>query len=143
MKKGALILSMFLCFAISSFAQQPATEKKESGVVFDTLVYDYGTIEKGSEGKCSFVFKNTSDTPLILTNVAASCGCTVPSWPKNPIKPGETSAIDVKYNTNNIGHFTKRITVTTNKQDTPIILTITGQVVDSTPVETPVEFQSK
>ncbi len=143
MKKGALILSMFLCFAISSFAQQPATEKKESGVVFDTLVYDYGTIEKGSEGKCSFAFKNTSDTPLILTNVAASCGCTVPSWPKNPIKPGETSAIDVKYNTNNIGHFTKRITVTTNKQDTPIILTITGQVVDSTPVETPVEFQSK
>ncbi len=131
MKKVALILSMILCFAMSSSAQQPTTEKKESGVVFDTLVYDYGTIEKGSEGKCSFTFKNTSDTPLILTNVAASCGCTVPSWPKNPIKPGESSAIDVKYNTNNVGHFTKRITVTTNKQDTPIILTLTGKVVEA------------
>ena len=140
MKKGALILSMILCFAMCSFGQEP-TETKESGVVFDTLVYNYGTIEKGSDGKCSFAFKNTSDTPLILTNVAASCGCTVPSWPKNPINPGESSAIDVKYNTNNVGFFSKRITVTTNKQATPIILTITGKVVD--PTQTTVEPQVK
>ena len=130
---------------MSNFAQQPTTEKKESGVAFDLLVYDYGTIEKGSEGKCAFAFKNTSDTPLILTNVAASCGCTVPSWPKNPIKPGESSAIEVKYNTNNIGHFTKRITVTTNKQETPIILTITGKVVENqaVPADRPVLLQEE
>lgn len=130
MKKVALFLSMLFCFAMAGFAQETENVTKE--VVFETQVYDYGTIVKGSDGKCSFKFTNNSDSPLILTNVVASCGCTVPSWPKTAIKPGETSAIDVKYNTNNIGHFTKRITVTTNKQnESTIILTIKGQVVEA------------
>ncbi len=130
MKKVVVLLSAIFCFAMCGFAQE--TEKQESGVVFDKLVNDYGTIEKGSDGKCVFTFTNTTDTPLILTNVQASCGCTVPSWPREAINPGESNVINVKYNTNNVGHFTKRISVFTNKQDTPIVLTITGQVVEAT-----------
>lgn len=131
MKKFAVLFSMIFCFAYCSFAQEE-TEKQESGVVFEKLVNDYGTILKGSDGKCEFKFTNTTDTPLILTNVQASCGCTVPSWPREAINPGESNVINVKYNTNNVGHFTKRISVFTNKQDTPIVLTITGQVVEET-----------
>lgn len=134
MKKLVVLFSTILCFATCSFAQEE-TQPQESGVVFENVVHDYGTINKGSDGKCSFKFTNTTDTPLILTNVRASCGCTVPSWPREAINPGESNKIDVKYNTENVGHFTKRISVFTNKQDTPIILTITGKVVDPTPVE--------
>ena len=135
MKKVAVFLSMVFCFSMCSFGQDNNAEKQESGVVFEKLVNDYGTIQKGSDGKCVFVFTNTTDTPLILTNVQASCGCTVPSWPREAINPGESTKIDVKYNTNNVGHFTKRISVFTNKQDTPIVLTITGNVVDAAPLE--------
>lgn len=138
MKKLSVFFSMIFCFAMCSFAQEEAP-KDDSGVVFDKLVNDYGTIEKGSDGKCVFTFTNTTDSPLILTNVQASCGCTVPSWPREAINPGESNVINVKYNTNNVGHFTKRISVFTNKKDTPIVLTITGKVVDSTPVEVPQE----
>ena len=134
MKKLGLLISMVFCFAMCSFGQTDNTVEQDAGIVFDTLVHDYGTITKGSDGKCAFKFKNTSDTPLILTNVQASCGCTVPSWPREAIKPGESSAIDVKYNTNNVGHFTKRISVFTNKQNTPIILMIKGSVVEATVV---------
>lgn len=134
MKKLALCLSMIFCLAACGFCQNGSEEqKKESGIVFEELTHNYGTIAKGSDGKCSFKFTNTTDTPLILTNVQASCGCTVPSWPREAINPGESSAIDVKYNTNNVGHFTKRISVFSNKQDTPIVLVITGQVVDGEP----------
>lgn len=132
MKKLVVLFSALFCFAMCSFGQESEQQKKE--VAFETQTYDYGMIAKGSDGKCSFKFTNNSETPLILTNVVASCGCTVPSWPKTPINPGESSTIDVKYNTNNVGHFTKRITVTTNKQEeSTIILTIKGQVVDGTP----------
>ena len=159
MKKLTVLFSMIFCFVMCSFAQvsnidynqfmkqaqqkqqeetqnnkQEETPKSESGVVFDKLVYDYGTIEKGSDGKCVFVFTNTTDTPLILTNVQASCGCTVPTWPREAINPGESNKIDMKYNTNNVGHFTKRISVFTNKQNTPIILMIKGSVVEATVV---------
>ncbi|MCQ2958970.1 MAG: DUF1573 domain-containing protein [Bacteroidales bacterium] len=135
MKKLTVLFSTLLCFVMCSFAQENVAKEQESGVVFEKLVNDYGTIEKGSDGKCSFKFTNTTDSPLILTNVQASCGCTVPSWPREAINPGESNVINVKYNTNNVGHFTKRISVFTNKQDTPIVLTITGKVVDSTPLE--------
>lgn len=138
MKRLTVIFSMMICFAMCGFAQEEA-EQQASGVVFDKLVNDYGTIEKGSDGKCVFTFTNTTDSPLILTNVQASCGCTVPSWPREAINPGESNVINVKYNTNNVGHFTKRISVFTNKQDTPIVLTITGKVVDPTPVAVPEE----
>ena len=63
-------------------------------VVFETVVVDYGTIEYNSNGDREFKFKNTGKEPLIITSATGSCGCTVPTPPKDPVKPGETAAIN-------------------------------------------------
>ena len=64
----------------------------------------------------------------MIKNAKGSCGCTVPTWPREPIMPGETSKIGVKYATNRVGKFTKTITLTTNASKKPAILTIKGEV---------------
>ncbi|OQA97637.1 MAG: hypothetical protein BWY22_01210 [Bacteroidetes bacterium ADurb.Bin217] len=133
MKKIMIIVSL-LVIATVGYSQKKEAEKKPE-VVFDSLTYNYGVIAKGSSGECSFKFTNKSKTPLILTNVKAGCGCTVPSWPREEIKPKHSGEIKIKYNTNNVGYFTKTVSVYTNKQEEPIILTITGQVVDQPKTE--------
>ena len=73
-------------------------------------------------------FTNNGSEPLIIKNARASCGCTVPDWPKEPIMPGTTEKIKVNYATNRVGKFTKNITLTTNVDKKPVILTIKGEV---------------
>ncbi len=118
--------------------QQPATtqpvvkiNKNAPIIEFAEIVYDYGKIEKNSPGTCQFTFKNKGKEPLMLENVRSSCGCTIPKWPKEPISPKKAGSIDVKYNTNKVGAFTKTITVLSNASNPTIILTIKGEVVDS------------
>jgi hypothetical protein len=74
------------------------------------------------------VFKNTGKAELILTNCRSSCGCTVPSWPKDPIPPGKKASIKVKYNTQRIGQINKTITVESNAVNDRVVLKITGNV---------------
>ena len=127
MKKVMVVIS-FLIMATVTWAQN---EVKTNPILFDSLTYDYGTITKGSSGESVFTFKNVSKQPIILTNVKASCGCTTPNWTKEEVKPKKTGQINVKYNTNNVGYFTKTISVFTNQNaETPITLTIKGQVVE-------------
>ena len=57
---------------------------------FPQELHDYGTIKQGADGGCEFKFKNTGKEPLIISNAMGSCGCTVPTWPKEPIMKGET-----------------------------------------------------
>jgi hypothetical protein len=95
---------------------------------FESKVVDYGTIEHNANGVRKFVFKNNGTEPLIIKNAKGSCGCTVPTWPKEPIAPGVIAEIGVKYATNRIGKFTKTITLTTNADKRPVILTIKGVV---------------
>ncbi|MBO7490085.1 MAG: DUF1573 domain-containing protein [Bacteroidales bacterium] len=83
-------------------------------IEFTEQEHNYGNLQKGGDGNCEFVFTNTGNEPLILSNVKASCGCTVPTWTKEPIMPGKTGTIKVRYNTNNVGAFTKTITVSSN-----------------------------
>jgi hypothetical protein len=107
------------------------TEKKEktAEIAFDNLVYDYGSIFEGDPGECEFVFKNTGKEPLVLSNVYSSCGCTIPSWPKDPIMPGKSSSIKVKYNTSRVGGINKTITVISNAgENKQVELRITGNV---------------
>ena len=114
------------------------TEKKDVNgpkMEFETSVMDYGLIEHISDGKREFVLTNTGNAPLIISNAKGSCGCTVPTWPKAPIAPGESASIGVKYATNRIGKFTKTITLTTNAAEKTKILTIKGEV--KKPVEAP------
>ena len=103
-------------------------DAKGPSIEFTSLVHDYGTIEQGADGNCEFVFKNTGTEPLTLTNVRSSCGCTIPSWPKEPIAPGESSAIKVRYDTKRVGPISKTITVTSNGSEQPIVLKITGKI---------------
>ncbi len=119
MKKFLFGLAIF-AFGITLQAQNISFEKK---------VHDYGTIEYKSDGTYEFVFTNTGDKPLIITTCKGSCGCTVPKWPKEPIQPGESKAIKVKYATNRVGPFTKTVTVNSNSIDQPkVTLRIKGKV---------------
>lgn len=131
------ILSSFLLVVVTftiSCSQTPATAEKKSalgpGIEFKTLEHDFGTIEKGGNGTFEFIFTNTGSEPLILSNVRSSCGCTIPEWPKDPIKPGDNSAIKVIYDTQRIGNFTKSISVYSNVGENPIMLQIKGIVVE-------------
>lgn len=91
---------------------------------------DYGTIVQGSDPFRVFKFKNTGKAPLVIQNAGASCGCTVPEYPKQPIMPGETSEIKVRYDTNRLGDFTKTVTLTTNETTPSRVLTIRGKILD-------------
>ncbi|MFZ5430613.1 MAG: DUF1573 domain-containing protein [Bacteroidota bacterium] len=108
---------------------QPAQPAVPETIVFDKLVHDYGTIRRGSDGNSVFTFTNKGNKPLILNNVAAACGCTVPEWPREPIPPGGKGEIKVKYDTNLNGTFNKSITVHSNASNQVVRLSVKGQVV--------------
>lgn len=127
MKKSILILLALTFSVFGSFARTSQTSAQDS-LVFEKTTHDYGTISQGDDGNCEFKFTNNGDVPLILSNVKASCGCTVPEWPKEPIAPGKTSSIKVKYNTNNVGAFTKTISVNSNAPNSMVVLIIKGIV---------------
>lgn len=103
-------------------------DKKKPFLVFEKVLHDFGGIEYDGNGTCEFVYKNTGKEPLILSNVQASCGCTIPEWSKEPLKKGGTAVIKVKYDTKRPGSFTKTITVTSNAKNNTEVLTIKGNV---------------
>src|SRR3970040_344627 len=101
-----------------------------AGMVFVSETIDYGTVAANSDGKQQFVFTNNGNKPLIITNATGSCGCTVPTYSKEPIAPGAKGVIGVKYDTSRAGQpFTKTVTITSNAAGTPSkTLTIKGNV---------------
>ena len=100
-----------------------------AGMVFDTETIDYGTIAHNADGNRKFEFTNNGTKPLIITNTQGSCGCTVPTTPKEPIAPGARGVIGVKYATDRVGPFSKTVTVTSNAEGQPSkVLTIKGTV---------------
>jgi Protein of unknown function (DUF1573) len=116
----------------SKKAKQVASKVAGAGMVFANEVIDYGTIIQNAEGKREFVFTNNGTTPLVITNAQGSCGCTVPSSPKEPIAPGAKGVIGVKYDTNRVGPFTKTVTISSNAAGQPTkVLTIKGNVIAS------------
>ena len=116
--KKFFLLSLFVSLALTTLNAQDnktqETPKNGPKITFNELEHNYGTIQKGGDGNCEFTFTNDGNEPLILTGVRASCGCTTPTWTKEPVMPGKTGTIKVRYNTNNVGSFTKTITVTSN-----------------------------
>ena len=100
-----------------------------AGMVFEQETIDYGTIQHNADGKREFVFTNNGTEPLVISNTQGSCGCTVPTTPKEPIAPGGKGIIGVKYATDRVGPFTKTVTVTSNAEGMPSkVLTIKGTV---------------
>ena len=106
--KKLLLLAAFVGFSTVSFAQAKIEFMAKDNTI------DYGTVTKEADnGQRTFEFKNTGNQPLMITNVQSTCGCTVPSFPKEPILPGKTGKIDVKYNMSP-GPIRKTITVESN-----------------------------
>jgi len=109
--------------------QKPAIAGAE--ISFDKEVHDYGKIEQHGDGACEFTITNTGSQPLIISNAKGSCGCTVPSWSREPIAPGATSTIKVKYDTKRIGLINKTVTITSNATNSPnAVVRIKGEVLN-------------
>jgi hypothetical protein len=140
MKAKILITSSLLflfTFSISLKAQESNTPKTEEvkpvnpnapEITFENELHDYGTIKQGADGNCEFKFKNTGKEPLVISNARGSCGCTVPTWPKEPILKGQTGSIKVHYDTKRVGAFTKTVTLNSNAKTDTKVLTIKGVV---------------
>ncbi len=110
-------------------ASAKAAKIEGAGMAFESETIDYGTIAHNADGKREFVFVNNGTKPLIITNAQGSCGCTVPTSPKEPIAPGAKGVIGVKYATDRVGAFTKTVTITSNAEGQPTkVLTIKGTV---------------
>ena len=98
-------------------------------IEFDQKVYDFGTIKEGEVVNGVFEIKNTGKTDLVITSAKATCGCTVPEWPKEAIKPGETSELKFTFNSKGrSGKQTKSITLKTNTEKVTETLRISGMV---------------
>lgn len=121
-----LLLIFFALVALNIQAQEIIKDNKTDAnsleemvggpiMSLESTVVDYGTIEQNGEPLRKVVFTNVGDAPLVIQNARGSCGCTVPTWPKKPILPGETGEIEIRYATNRIGQFSKTVTLTTNE----------------------------
>ncbi|RMG83973.1 MAG: DUF1573 domain-containing protein [Bacteroidetes bacterium] len=140
MKKLLSVLTFFALAISFSYAQenvdQAPTEATDGAkMVFEVTEINYGEIEQHADPYRYFKFKNTGNEPLVIQHAKGSCGCTVPKYPKEPILPGESAQIEVRYDTKRLGPFTKTVTLTTNavnnspgKPKGTFVLTIKGKI---------------
>ncbi|MFN8257688.1 MAG: DUF1573 domain-containing protein [Bacteroidales bacterium] len=130
---------LFLFFAVLNIGVASCAQDNNQGVnatkdenaaemIFNETDHNFGVIQHKGNGTFEFVFKNTGKEPLIIKNVTTSCGCTVPSWDKDPIAPKKTGKIVVKYDTERIGPFIKSIKVFSNAKNSPVEIMIRGEV---------------
>jgi hypothetical protein len=140
MKKILFSLMMLTGAAIVSSNSVNAQEVQNGAkITFTKETHDYGTIKNGADGTCTFEFKNTGNAPLILSDAKGSCGCTVPTWPKEPIAPGAKGVISVKYDTKRAGAINKSVTITSNASNEPTkTIRIKGTVLPAPENGTPV-----
>jgi len=125
-KIGIIILLAFIAWPVLA---QKRTQNASSAILkFNKTEYNFGKIFYRSDGSHIFKFVNTGKEPLLLSRLQSSCGCTVPTWPKAPILPGDSGSIKVTYNTYIIGRFNKTVTVYSNAAH-PVVLHIRGEVI--------------
>ena len=110
-------------------AAVPAPDPAAGKFKFKEETHDYGEVPEGPMAETDFEFKNVGKKPIIITEAHGSCGCTVPQWPKDPILPKHKGVIHVSYNTNGrVGMISKDVIITSNAQQNPMKLHITGMV---------------
>jgi len=131
MKKVIYLLGIMLLMAGVAKAQDKGTVQMGPEIEFEKLVHDYGDVPYNGNGECEFRFTNTGTEPLLVQKPKSSCGCTIPSWPNEPILPGESDVIKVTYRTNRAGNINKTVTVTSNAvKNSTVVLRIKGRVLD-------------
>jgi archaellum component FlaG (FlaF/FlaG flagellin family) len=134
----SIVAAVALSFTVSAQKSTDAKVQKieKAPITFKNLEVNKPNIAYGADETFTFDFKNTGKTPIIITNVQTSCGCTTANKPTEPVAPGKSSSISVKYDTKRVGDFVKTITVTTNVGD-PIVLTIKGKVAENAAAPAP------
>jgi hypothetical protein len=128
----SFIFMILAVFTLQAQDVQPApvpADPNAPEISFDKIVHDFGTVVQNSEANCEFKFTNTGKEPLIVQKPVSSCGCTVPSWPQEPVLPGKSDVVKVTYSTHNVGPINKTITVTSNAKTSRVVLSIKGNVV--------------
>ena len=128
--KKAILMSLLMFFGIAMAQAQD----KQASIKFDKTTHSFGSFsEKSAIQKCTFVFTNAGTAPLIINQAVASCGCTVPTYTKTPVMPGEKGEIKVTYNGTGKfpGHFKKTITIRTNGDPEMTRLYIEGDMKDA------------
>ena len=147
MKKVLAAVALFLSIGFAANAQEggsvvPNIDPNAAEMKFESEVLDFGTVKFDGNGVREFKVKNTGKSPLTISNVQGQCGCTAttidgkPGWPQEPILPGKSASIKVKYDTKRPGPFEKNVTVTSNSKEPSKVVKIKG-VVESAPVVAP------
>lgn len=133
MKKSIFIVAVLAMFTVYSCKDNAASKVKDENVTataereadagkfpkiqFDQEEHDFGTIDQGTRVEHKFTFTNTGEAPLTIVDAKSSCGCTVPTWTKTPIAPGESGDLLVKFDGSGQNQVTKTITLTTNTEE--------------------------
>ncbi len=158
----SIAIGAYLAFTVTACSEQPSTDAAETKAVeqpketakpvstkaveatgnakmsFENSTWDFGTIKQGATVEYIFKFENTGTEPLIITKAKGSCGCTAPKWPKEPIAPGETGEIQVKFNSRGKkGTQKKTVTIWANTTPNQTRLRVNGEV------EAPVAAEQK
>ncbi len=132
MKKSILIVAIFSAFVFTSCKENAADKVSEEKVVeaaerdansgkypvisFEEKEFDFGTIDNGTNVEHVFKFTNTGEVPLVIVDAKSSCGCTVPSYPKHPVAPGEQGELLVKFNGTGKNQVSKTVIITANTE---------------------------
>ena len=144
MKKIFAAVALFFTIGFTANAQEggsvvPSIDPNAPEMKFEAEVLDYGTVKYDANGVREFKIKNVGKSPLTISNVQGQCGCTAttidgkPGWPQEPILPGKTASVKVKYDTKRAGPFEKNVTITSNAKEPSKLVKIKG-VVEAAPV---------
>jgi hypothetical protein len=114
-------------FILTGFAAQAQANKTQAMATADVIAvnkveHDFGVIPQGTPVTTEFVVTNKSKTPLIITEVKTSCGCTTPDYTKTPIAPGKTGIVKASYNAAAMGDFNKSVTLITNQGEKMVFI---------------------
>ena len=122
---------LMVALMVSGCKHTPESQARAHGeeIWFEEVLHNYGEIPVGSDGEWSFIFRNLGDKPIVVNRVRSTCGCTIPSWPREPVPPGDSARITVKYNTAQTGTFLKSVFVYSTAANSPVKLQIKGRVV--------------
>ena len=130
MKKVLLALTV-LAFSSVAFAQNANSKKVEDVVKFKEVKYNFGKIKQGTPVTHDFLFSNISESPVIIENASATCGCTTPTWPQQPVMKGKTEKITAGFNAAAPGAFEKGIFIKVKGIDYPFEIKISGEVLSA------------
>jgi uncharacterized protein (DUF58 family) len=137
------VLSLAFVFLAALGANAQLNIESGAKLEFEKEVHDYGTLKQGEPAVYEFKFTNTGNEPLVISNARGSCGCTVPDWPRQPIAPGKSAVIKVKYDSNRLGPINKSVTIQSNAINEPNkVIRIKGNIEPKPTEEAPVKEES-